>query len=163
LLEKNREYNEAVHQLFTDFKKAYDSLRREFLYNILIEFGILIKLVSLIKMFLNESYSRVRERQNLSDTFPIGNVLKKGDDLSPFLFNFALDYAFRRVKVNQVCLKLIGTHQILVCAADVNVLGGNIYTLKKNAEALVVASKEIGLEENALLCLKHNRGNQNKR
>jgi hypothetical protein len=49
-----------VHQLFIDFKKAYDSVRREVLYNILIEFGIPRKLVGLIKMCLNETYSRVR-------------------------------------------------------------------------------------------------------
>jgi len=44
---KNWKYNEAGHQLFIDFKKAYDSVRREALYNILIEFGIPIKLVRL--------------------------------------------------------------------------------------------------------------------
>jgi len=37
---KKLEYNEAVHQLFIDFKKAYDLFRREVSYNILIEFGI---------------------------------------------------------------------------------------------------------------------------
>ena len=47
------EHNEAVHQLFTDFKNAYDSFRREVLYNILIEFGIPKKLVRVIKMCLN--------------------------------------------------------------------------------------------------------------
>ena len=40
ILEKKWEYNEAVPQLFIDLKKAYDSVRREALYNILIEFGI---------------------------------------------------------------------------------------------------------------------------
>ena len=40
ILEKKREHNEAVHQLFIDFNKAYDSVRREALYKILIEFGI---------------------------------------------------------------------------------------------------------------------------
>ena len=49
ILEKKWEYNEAVHQLFIDFKKAYDSVRREVLYNILIEFGIPMKLEKLIK------------------------------------------------------------------------------------------------------------------
>jgi hypothetical protein len=49
------EYNGAVHQLFVDFTKAYDSVRREVLYNILIEFGIPLKLVRLIKMCLNET------------------------------------------------------------------------------------------------------------
>jgi len=48
--EKKWEYNEAVYQLFKDFKKAYDTVRREVLYNILIEFGIVMKLVRLIKM-----------------------------------------------------------------------------------------------------------------
>jgi hypothetical protein len=54
------EYNETVHQIFVDFKKAYDSVRREVLYNILIEFGVPMEPVRLIKMFLNETYSKVR-------------------------------------------------------------------------------------------------------
>jgi hypothetical protein len=55
ILEKKWEYNEAVNQLFIDFKKAYDLFRREVLYNILIEFGIAMKLVRLVKMCLNET------------------------------------------------------------------------------------------------------------
>jgi hypothetical protein len=57
ILEKKWEYNGTVHQLFIDFKKAYDSIRREVLYNILIEFRIPRKQVGLIKMCLNETYS----------------------------------------------------------------------------------------------------------
>ena len=53
--EKKWEYNEAVHQLFIDFKKAYDSIRREVLYNILMEFRIPKKLIRLIKMCLTET------------------------------------------------------------------------------------------------------------
>jgi hypothetical protein len=53
------EYNETEHQVFTDFKKAYESVRREVLYNILIEFGIPMKLIRLIKMCLNETYIKV--------------------------------------------------------------------------------------------------------
>jgi len=80
ILEKKWEYNEAVHQLF---KKGYDSVRREVLYNILIELGITKKLVRLIRMCLTETYSRVRLGKNLSDIFPIRNGLKQGDALSP--------------------------------------------------------------------------------
>jgi len=57
ILEKKWEYNEEVHQLFIDFRKAHDSVRRKVLYNTLIEFGIPMKLVRLIKMCLSETYS----------------------------------------------------------------------------------------------------------
>jgi negative regulator of genetic competence, sporulation and motility len=56
---KEWEYNETVYQLFVDLKKAYDSVRREVLYRILAEFGVPMKLVRLIKMCLNEAYSKV--------------------------------------------------------------------------------------------------------
>ena len=81
--------------------------------------------------------------------FPIINVLKRGDALSPLFFNFALDYVIRRIPVNQYGLKLNGTHQLLVFVDDVNILGGSVHTIKENTKALIVASKEIGLEENA--------------
>ena len=87
-LKKKWEYNEAVHHLFIDFKKTYDSIRRKVLYNILIEFGIHMKLVGIIKMCITETYNRVRVGKNLSDIFPIKNGLKQGDALSLLLFNF---------------------------------------------------------------------------
>ena len=73
---KKWEYNEILHQLFIDFKTANDSVTREVLCNILIEFGIPKKLVRLVKMCSTEMYSRVRVGKNLSDRFPIRNGLK---------------------------------------------------------------------------------------
>ena len=59
-----------------------------------------MKLVTLTKMCLKETYSGVRVGKHLSDMFPIKNVLKK-NALSPLLFKFASEYAIRRVQVNQ--------------------------------------------------------------
>jgi hypothetical protein len=145
---KKPEYNGTMHQLFIDFKKAYDSVRREVLYNILTEFGINRKVVELIKM-LNETYSRVRIRKNLCDRFPIQNGLKQGDALSPLLFNFALEQAIRTVQQNQEGLKLNGTHQLLANVDYVNIVVENTDTIKKNKAVLLDGSKEVGLEVNS--------------
>ena len=75
-----------MHQLFLDFKKAYDSVRRAVLYNILIELVISMKLVSLMKVCLTEKYCKFRGDKNFSDRFPSRNGLKQGDALSPLLF-----------------------------------------------------------------------------
>jgi len=79
---------------------------------------------------------------------PIRNGLKQEDALLPLLFNFALEYTIRRVQVNQDGLKLNGTHQHLVYADDVNILGESVHTVKENTEALIVVKKEIGHEVN---------------
>jgi hypothetical protein len=70
----------------------------------------------------------------LSDRFAIRTGLKQGDDLAPFLFKFYLDYAIRRVQLNQDGLKINGIHQLLVYDYDddVNILRRSIHTIKKN-------------------------------
>jgi hypothetical protein len=75
--------------------------------------------------------------------------LKQGDALLPLLFNHDSKYSIRRVQVNQGGLKSNGTHQFLVYADYVNILGGSIHTIKIIPKALIVASKETGPEVNA--------------
>jgi hypothetical protein len=95
-------------------------------------------------------YKRVVEpHKKKKKKLPIRDRLIQGDALSPSLFNFAVAYTIRRVQFNHDGLKLNGTHQLLIYADGVNILGGGIHTVNKNTEALVVASKETGLEVNA--------------
>jgi hypothetical protein len=74
---------------FVRYWKKNGSTMRQ--YNILIEFGIPLKLVRLIKMCLKETYSKIGTGKHLSDNFPIQNDLKQGDALTPLLFNFVLE------------------------------------------------------------------------
>jgi hypothetical protein len=81
--------------------------------------------------------SKVCIGKTLSDTFPIQNGLKQGDALSPLLFNYALEYAIRKVQEIHVVLKLNGAHRLLVHVDDVNLLADDISTIKKNTENLL--------------------------
>ena len=100
-------------------------------------------------MCLSETYSRIRVARFLSDAFPNHCGLKEGDALSPLLFNFALEYAIRRVQENGIGLEVNGKHQLLVYADDVDMLGENLQTVRENAEIFIKASKDIGLEVNS--------------
>jgi hypothetical protein len=67
----------------------------------------------------------------------------------PLFFNFALEYAVWKIQANQDGLILNATHQILVYAYNINMLGRSIHTIKKNTDTVVVPSKGTGLEVNA--------------
>jgi hypothetical protein len=85
------EYNETALQLFIDFEQTHDSVWREVLCNILFKFGIPMKLFRVIKMCLNETYSKICIGKNLCIAVPIKNCLKQIDASLQLFFNFALD------------------------------------------------------------------------
>jgi hypothetical protein len=88
-VEKKWQCNGAVHKLFVDFEKAYDSVMIEVLYNNFTPFGIAMKCGRLIKMCSNNTCNKVRIGKHLPDEFPIQNGVKEGDALSSFLFKFS--------------------------------------------------------------------------
>jgi hypothetical protein len=117
------------------------------LYNILVDFGLSTIRVRLIKTCLNETYSKLCIGKHLPDNFPSQNGLNQGDVLSPPLFKFALEYAISKVQESKKKgLQLNRTHQLLVYANDVDLLGDNIDNHKKNTGTLIDTSNEVGLE-----------------
>jgi hypothetical protein len=113
-------FERAEHVVIYVFHKARS--------NIVANEGLLYSFM--IKMCLNETYSKVHIGKHLSNSVPIQNGLKQGDALSPLLFNFALEYAIRKVQENQVGLKVNGTHQLLAYGDAVTLLGDNMDTIK---------------------------------
>jgi hypothetical protein len=143
-----------VHEVFIDFKKTYDSVRREVLYKTLIEFGIPSKLFRVIKMCLNKINSKVC-------MFTFHNDLKHYYNFSAFLQNTLVEattwlslqaltiaHTVRKVQQSHVELKLNRAHQLLLYADDVNLLEDNRNTIYINTETLINASKEVDLEVN---------------
>jgi len=119
------DYSETIHQIFIVFEKAYDWDKGEVLYNILIEFGVPMKLVTLIKMCLNETYSKFRIGKYLCDEFPF--IL--------WFFAIAFQIFFRTCHYErppkereQEGLELNGARQLLVYGCDFNLVRKSINT-----------------------------------
>ncbi|KAL4148527.1 hypothetical protein QTP88_002756 [Uroleucon formosanum] len=149
LIENKYEYRQNIWQLFVDFKKAYDSVHRESLYNIIEVFGITKKLVALTKMCMEDTQYRVRVEQTMSEPFEVSTGLKQGDLLSPTLFNLALEKAIREMQRETTGIT-IGQQriQILGFADDLNILENSLVDTERAAQVLERATSKIGLKMN---------------
>jgi hypothetical protein len=97
ILEKEHEYNISSHQLYIDFKQAFDSIDRIEIIEIMREFGIPLKLVKLTKMTLSRTYNRVKIQNKLSGRFSTECGVRQGDSLSTLLFNIGLEKVIRNI------------------------------------------------------------------
>ncbi|KAL4084353.1 hypothetical protein QTP88_028176 [Uroleucon formosanum] len=149
IIEKGYKYRQNMWQLFIDFKKAYDSIHRESLYNIMYEFGFPKKLIALTKMCMENTKYRVRTRNITSETFTVETGLKQGDALSLVLFNLTLEKVIRVLQDNEGGL-LIGQNkiQILGFADDLDILGDSLSDTANAARVLEEVAKRKGLEIN---------------
>ncbi|XP_038116806.1 uncharacterized protein LOC119769006 [Culex quinquefasciatus] len=113
ILDKFREYNLQTHHLFIDFKAAYDSVKRNEIWKIMVEHGFPAKLIRLIRATLDGAKSSVRIANETSEAFVTLDGLKQGDALSNLLFIIALEGAARRAGVQRNGTLITKSHMLL--------------------------------------------------
>lgn len=145
ILEKAWEYNISIHQLFVDFKQAYDSICREVLFDIMEEFGIPRKLIRLTKATLTTTKCKVLIQGVLSDPFIIETGLRQGDRLSTILFNLALEKVVRAMSINWRGTIFTTSRQLAAFADDADLIGRGTLAVKESFVEMQTAGKEIGL------------------
>jgi len=109
-----------------NFKKAYDSVHWENLYNIMDEVGIPKKLIGLTKMCMENTQYQARVEDTMSETFKVKTGLKQGDVLSPMLFNLALEKAIREMQKPTGVVIEKRKIQVLRFADHLNILGSSL-------------------------------------
>jgi len=121
ILEKAHEYKVGIHQLYIDYKQAYDIINRAELVETMKEFGIPMKLVRLVRMTLTNTNSKVKIQRKQSLSFEtIG--LRQGDSLSTLLFNLCMEKIIRNVRINPGGTSFNRTRQCLAYANDVVIM-----------------------------------------
>jgi sorting nexin-29 len=160
ILSKCWEVNIPVHQLFVDFKQAYDSINRSKLWFALEFLGVPTKLVSLCRMTITNSKCSVRVEGQLSKIFEVSSGVRQGDALSPVLFNLALEYVFRLSSLPQNNILYTKRNQVIGYADDICMLGRNAVAVKELFVRLEEPAREMGLRvnENKTLYMTTARG-----
>jgi sorting nexin-29 len=146
ILTKCWEFDVDIHQLFIDFRQAYDSIRREKLYDILSTFGIPTKL---IRATMCRTKCKVKIGAELTDELLVGQGLKQGDGLAPTLFNLCLEYVVRKTYFNNTNPNIyFQSSQIVGYADDLNIVGRSLTAVREVFDPLETAAKEVGLQIN---------------
>lgn len=145
-MEKMWELGSDMHQIFIDFKQAYDSINRPFLWTAMRDMGIPLKYIRLAKATVEHSRSCVRLQSDLSKTFDVSSGLRQGDGLSPLLFNIALDKVIRNSAINWTGTLVHKSQQLFAYADDLDIVGRNAQTVVRGFQALKDAAHPAGLQ-----------------
>lgn len=148
IMEKCYEYNITLHQLFIDFKQAYDSVRRPQLYTAMLELGIPKKLVGLVEMTLRKTKAKVKVQGMLSECLEVKRGLRQGDVLSTLLFNVALEKVMRSVDSRRGGSIFSRTLQYLAYADDIAMIGRGQRFVSEGFSQMERESKKMGLGVN---------------
>jgi hypothetical protein len=98
IMDNSIDQNLPLYMLFIDFKQAYDTIKREKVYEAMRQ-GIGEKLIRLVKMTLKETEYKVLANGQLSGKFKVKRGLRQGDPLLTVLFNVTLDSAVKASEI----------------------------------------------------------------
>ncbi|XP_060518457.1 uncharacterized protein LOC132697179 [Cylas formicarius] len=145
LLEKSWEFKREVHQLFVDFRQAYDSITRESVWQALEGIGVPKKIIRLTKICIENSKAKVRVGKNNTEAFSINNGLKQGDGLSPLLFNIVLDMAIKEANIGLEIFTNKGPEMILAYADDIDTVESSTIKTIEMFMNIEKETKKVGL------------------
>jgi len=148
ILQKSWEYNKDVHILFVDFKKAYDSIHRESLVNILKEFRFPSKIVNLIGAPISQTDIKVKIANTISKPVGVTTGLRQGDALSPVMFNLVLEKIVREMNISEGIELGQVKIGLIAYADDIALLGENIEVIKSLGKKLIKTAEKVGLTIN---------------
>ena len=148
ILERACENKVDIHQLYIDYKQAYDTINRTKQVEIMKEFGIPMKLVRLVKMTLMSTNNKVKIQGKLSSSFETTVGLQQGDSLSTLLFNLCKEKIIRNVRINPGGTIFNITRQCLAYADDVMILGRSESYLTETLEEMATVALQIDLQMN---------------
>lgn len=151
IIEQSIEWNTSLYMNFIDFEKAFDSLDRTTLWQLMEHYGIPTKIINLIKNSYDGTSCRVMHAGQLSRTFEVKTGVKQGCLLSPFLFLLAIDWVMRKTtegKRNGIQWTLWEQLDDLDYADDIVLLSHTYTQMQEKTDRLAQASSKLGLTPN---------------
>ncbi|XP_078580636.1 uncharacterized protein LOC144864435 [Branchiostoma floridae x Branchiostoma japonicum] len=152
IVEQSTEFNSQLYAVFVDYEKAFDSLDRTSLWNILAHYGIPPKIINMIKVFYNNFQAQVSHEGDLTEPFNMTTGVRQGCLLSPLLFITALDWVMRETtKDARTGIQWTLTDMLddLDFADDLALLCHTISQMREKTQRLEHKSGQVGLIINA--------------
>jgi hypothetical protein len=149
LLEKALEQNMEIHQIFINFQRSYDSIRRDKLYAITVSFEMPNKLVRLTEATMDDSTYYVKIGTMITNGFKVRNGSKQGVRLARNLFSIALEFVIRQLSVQAEATIFYKSVQLIGYADDINIMGRTKRVTSMLNRELKERAKEVGLNINA--------------
>lgn len=148
IFEQSNEWNTGIYANFIDFEKAFDSIHRDSLWQILRHYGIPKKIVDIIKMLYIDFSAQVICGNELTDSFGVETGVKQGCVLSPLLFLIGIDWIMRQTTAGTtrgIRLTLFRGLEDLDFADDIVLLSQRQTDMQEKTTSLVEKAQSVGL------------------